>query len=120
MFRKILENLGFVQPKRRKLVLPYDHAQRHREEVQGWLDHLGVKVEQRSDPSIPVPNRPNDLFDADLAASRQYSMDRKNPRAGIENNAQGLGAQPAGRNDGRGMMDFLRDGFVPPPDRDRG
>jgi hypothetical protein len=120
MFRKILESLGFVQPKRRKLVfLPvYDHAQRHREEVKGWLDYLGVKVEQRSDPSIPVLGNPNALFDADLAASRQHAMDRRNPRAGIESNAGQLGAQPAGRNDSRGMMDYLRDGAVRPPDRD--
>ena len=84
--------------------------------MQGWLDHLGVKVEQRSDPSIPVLGRPNDLFDADLAASRQHTMDRRNPRSGIETNAGSLGAQPAGRNDSRGMMDHLRDGAVRPPD----
>jgi hypothetical protein len=114
MFRKILESLGFVQPKRRKLVLPYDHAQRHREEVQGWLDYLGVKVEQPN-PKIPVLGNPNALFDADLAASRQHAMDRRNPRRGIESH-EGLGAQPAGRNDSRGMTDYLRDGAVRPPD----
>jgi hypothetical protein len=75
MFRKLFENLGLVERKRRPtVVLPYDNQQQHRREVQEWLDHLGVKVEQRSDPSIPVLDRPNDLFDAELAASRQYSM----------------------------------------------
>jgi hypothetical protein len=94
MFRKILENLGIVERKRRPgVVLPSDNQQRHREEVQGWLERLSVKVEQRSDSSIPVLGRPNDLFDSDLAASRQYTMDRRNPRRGIEGHG-GLGADP--------------------------
>ena len=116
MFRKLFENLGLVERKRRPtVVLPYDNQQQHRREVQEWLDHLGVKVEQRSDPSIPVLDRPNDLFDAELAASRQYSMDRRNPRRGIESHG-GLGAHH-GRGDG-GMGDYLRDGCVRPPVRD--
>jgi hypothetical protein len=118
MFRKLFENLGLVERKRRpNVVLPYDNQRRHREEVQGWLDYLGVKISQRSDPSIPVLERPNDLFDAELAASRQYSMDSRNPKRGIQGHP-GLGAHNGRGRDGRTMGDFLMDGAVRSPDRD--